>query len=102
MATGETDTRVKTFITVSYARDGGQPEPEEHLLRQEVHRVKDEDTTDFVTVRDDTIDVGENDDWVGKLNDEITRLETQKDDFVDAVDDQIELLQEQIDEIDAL
>ena len=98
MATSETDTRVKTFITVSYSI----PDGPDNLMRQEVHRVKDEDTNDFVTVSDETVGVGEQHDWVDGLQDQIDSLETQKADVVDTLDDEIELLQEEIDEIENL
>jgi len=99
MATGEEVTPVKTFISVSYSLLGGDPD---HLLRQEVHRVKDEDTTDFVTVSDVTEDVGEKDDYRDFLVDQRDGVEDRKVDTVDILDDQIEILDEQIDEIDAL
>ncbi|GAG86695.1 unnamed protein product, partial [marine sediment metagenome] len=78
------------------------PVSDDHLMRQEIHRVKDEDSVDFVTVKDTTRDVGEKDDYKDGLQDEIDALETQKVDIVDGIDGQIELLQEQVDEIDNL
>jgi hypothetical protein len=99
MSTGEAATKVKTFISVSYSLLNDDPD---HLLRQEVHRVKDEDTNDFVTVSDTTTDVGEKDDYSDYLQDEVERLETQKEDTVVSIDDSIEILEEQIAEIDSL
>ena len=98
MATTDSKTRVNTLITISYSI----PVSDDHLMRQEVHRVKDETTTDFVITLDTTADVGEKDDWRDQLQDQLDFTETQKADSIDAFDDQIELLQEQIDEIDSL
>ena len=99
MATGEKDTSVRTFIQVTYSLDGGDPD---HLLRREVHRVKDETTTDFVVVMDITVDVGEKDDWRDDLQNQSYTLENHKVDMVDNLDSQIEILDEQIAEIDLL
>jgi len=99
MATTEAPTEVKTFISVSYSLLDDDPD---HLLRQEVHRVKDEDTTDFVTVSDETVDVGEKDDYQDGLQDELDSLEDRQADTNDRFNDEIELIQEQIDEIDSL
>ena len=98
MATTEADTRVKTFIQVTYSI----PVSPDNLMRRELHQVKDEGTNDFVTVQDGTVDVGEKDDWRDGLQDQLDGLETHKAGTIDALDDQIELLQEQIDEIDDL
>ena len=96
--TTETTGRTKIFLSVSYSN----PQGDDHLLRKEVERVKDESTTDFVTVSDETVDVGEKDDWLDRLNDQKDTLETAKADSIDSFDNQIELVQDQIDEIEAL
>lgn len=102
MATGEKGTIVKTFIQVTYTLDTSKPVPDDHLLRREIHRVKDEDTVDIVVVSDTTKDVGNKDDWQDQLEDEKDSLETAQTDTNDSFDDQIEIVQEQIDEIDTL
>ena len=98
MAEIEKDTRVKTFIQVTYSI----PVSPDNLMRRELHRVKDEVTTDFVVVQDNERDVGEKDDWKDGLQDQLDALEDQKADIVNSFNDQIELLQDQINEIDGL
>ena len=98
MAITEVDTNVNTFIQVSYS----VPVNNSNLMRREVHRIKDEDTVDFVIVKDTESNVGEKDDWRNRLQDDLDDLVVQKADMIDSFDDQIELLQEQIDEIDSL
>lgn len=99
MATGENKTLVNTFIQVTYSLLGGDPN---HLLRRELHRIKDDVLTDFVTVFDETTDVGEKDDYSDFLGDRKDKTVTERDDEVDRYDDQIEILTEQINEIDSL
>ena len=99
MATGETTTHVKTFISISYSLLGGD---ENHLLRRELHRIKDELLNEFVTVFDKTADVGEKDNWKDKLSDEKNRVETRRDDDFDKANDTIDILDDQINEIDTL
>lgn len=98
MATGESDTLVKTLISVSYSAPGG----DNHLLRRERHRIKDETTTDIVTVFDETRDVGEKDDWLTYLTDKRDSVETFRDDNFDSSTDQIEVIDDQINEIEGL
>jgi hypothetical protein len=99
MAITETKTNVKTFIQVTYSLLN---DDEDHLLRRELHRVKDETTNDFVVVMDVTTDVGEKDDYKDGLQDQSDALTDQRDDMVVIFDDQIELIDEQITEIEGL
>lgn len=98
MAITEVDTSVTTFIQITYSI----PVSIENLIRREIHRVKDEDTVEFVIVSDTTVDVGNKDDYRDALQDNISFLETKKEDMIDTLDDQLELIQSQIDEIDSL
>ena len=99
MATGETNTKVKTIINISYSLQGGD---DAHLLRREIRRVKDETLNEFVTVLDQTVDVGEKDDWRDALADDKDLAETSRDDYVNSINDRIEILDDQITEIDSL
>ena len=96
MAITESETKVKTFIQILYE------EPADSLIRQEIHRVKDESTSDFVTVSDVTTDVGDKQEYKEGLQEQQEQITEIRDQQNEILTEQIELLQEQIDAIDSL
>lgn len=99
MATTESTTRVKTLISTSYSLLNNNSK---HLLRRELHKIKDKEAEEFITSSDTTIDVGDKDDWLDHLMDVKDRTITKRDDAIDLANDEIEILDSQILEIDEL
>ena len=101
MAIGEKNTIVKTGVVLSYSLDRVR-DPDDHLLRREVHLISDQVTSERVTVFDETKDVGNKDAWVADLERQKLRLEADKQAGIEQADAAILATQSQIDEIEAL
>ena len=97
MAVSENSGRTTIFTVVSYTL----PRPD-ILLRRVEELVKDENAVDFVTIKDESSNVGEPDPFVNRLQNELDRLEADKAILTASLDSDIQFLQDQINEIEAL